>query len=58
MLKDTLRVVVEQAIVAAQADGTLPTFPMPDIQILRPKQADHGDYSCNVAMITAAAIRQ
>ena len=58
MLKDTLRVVVEQAIEAARADGTLPAFDMPDIQILRPKQADHGDYSCNVAMVTAAAIRQ
>lgn len=58
MLKDTLKAVVEQAVTSAQADGTLPDFPMPDVQIMRPKQADHGDYSTNVAMVTAAAIRQ
>jgi arginyl-tRNA synthetase len=58
MLKDTLAIVVAQALTSAQQAGALPAFDQPEIQILRPKQADHGDYSCNVAMIAAAAIRQ
>ncbi len=58
MLKDRIKSVIEAAIAAAQEDGSLPAFEMPAVEMLRPKQADHGDYSNNVAMVAAAAIRK
>ena len=58
MLRDTIQSLLEQAIAAAQADGSLPAFEAPAVAVLRPKQADHGDYSTNVAMVAAAAARK
>ncbi len=58
MLKDTIKSVIEAAITAAQEDESLPAFEMPAVEISRPKQAGHGDYSNNVAMVAAAAIRK
>ena len=58
MIRDQIRDAVEQALTAAQTSGQLPTVDLPVIEVLRPKQADHGDYSTNVAMITAAALRK
>ncbi len=58
MLKDTVKKLVEQALTAAQAANTLPPFDLPVVDIQRPKQAEHGDYSTNVAMVAAAAIRK
>ncbi|MCC6169967.1 MAG: arginine--tRNA ligase [Caldilineaceae bacterium] len=58
MVKDSIRSLVAAAVVAAQADGSLPPFELDEIDIARPKQAGHGDYSSNVAMVAAAAIRK
>jgi len=58
MVRDDVKTLIEAAIMAAQNDDALPDFPMPPVDILRPKQAGHGDYSTNVAMLTAAAIRK
>ena len=58
MIRDSLRVLVHAALEAAQADGSLPAFEVPSVEIQRPKQADHGDYSTNVAMVAAAAARK
>ncbi len=58
MTRDQIRAAIEQALKAAQRGGQLPTIELPVIEVLRPKQADHGDYSTNVAMITAAALRK
>lgn len=58
MLRDPIRQLIQNAIAAAQADGALPAFELPMIDVLRPKQADHGDYSSNIAMVAAAAIRK
>ncbi len=58
MLKDNVRQLIKNALLAAQADSSLPQFEQPTIDILRPKQAEHGDYSTNVAMVVAAAIRK
>lgn len=58
MLKDSLRAIFTQALTAAQQDNSLPAFEVPPVEIQRPKQADHGDYSSNVAMVAAAAIRK
>lgn len=58
MIHNQIQLLVEQAITTAQAANVLPAFALPAVEIFRPKQADHGDYSTNVAMIAAAAIRK
>ena len=58
MIRDSLRTLVQAALQQAQHSGTLPAFELPPVDIQRPKQAEHGDYSTNVAMIVAAAIRK
>lgn len=58
MIHNQIQLLVEQAITTAQAANVLPAFALPVVEIFRPKQADHGDYSTNVAMIAAAAIRK
>jgi len=58
MIRDSLRALVHAALQSAQDDGTLPQFELPAIDLQRPKQAEHGDFSTNVAMVAAAAIRK
>ena len=58
MVRDNIKQTIANALVAAQDAGRLPAFELPGIEIARPKQADHGDYSSNVAMVVAAAIRK
>lgn len=58
MIKDAIQALFQAAIQAAQAGGSLPPFEQPNIEIQRPKQAGHGDYSTNVAMVVAAAARK
>ncbi len=58
MHKDTLCTLLGAALQAAQSDGSLPPFDPPAIGVERPRQADHGDYSSNVAMVAAAAARK
>jgi arginyl-tRNA synthetase len=58
MVRDTLKQLFLSALSAAQESGALPAFPPLGFDVLRPKQADHGDYSCNVAMVAAAAARK
>ncbi len=58
MVRDRLKLQIENAIAAAQRDGALPAFDVPAFDVLRPKQAEHGDYGSNVAMVVAAAARK
>jgi arginyl-tRNA synthetase len=58
MLQDRIKQAVEDAITAAQADGSLPTFDLPDVEIMRPNQPEHGDYSTNVALVAASAVKK
>jgi arginyl-tRNA synthetase len=58
MIKDSLRNLIQAALTAAQAGGALPAFDVPEVEVMRPRQPDHGDYSTNVAMVAAATIRQ
>jgi arginyl-tRNA synthetase len=48
---------VRGAIVAAQADGALPAFDMPDILVERPRETTHGDYATAVALQLARPAR-
>ncbi|AXK73022.1 arginine--tRNA ligase [Lysobacter sp. TY2-98] len=53
-MKSTLRALVEQAIDALRAAGTLPAdAPSPDFVIERPKNRAQGDFSTNAAMLLA-----
>ena len=58
MVRDQIRLLIEQAVITAQSTGALPAFDLPLVEVARPKQADHGDYSTNVAMVVAAAMRK
>lgn len=58
MVRDQIQLLVQQAITTAQNTGALPAFDLPLVEVVRPKQADHGDYSTNVAMVAAAAMRK
>ncbi len=59
MLRDIVQQLIAEAVQSAQADGTLPDLPELEIpMIARPKQADHGDYSSNVALVAAAAVKK
>jgi arginyl-tRNA synthetase len=48
---------VREAIVAAQADGALPAFEIPDILVERPRETTHGDYATAVALQLARPAR-
>jgi len=41
---------VHQALQDAQADGSLPVFPIPKLKIEPPKRPEHGDYASAVAL--------
>lgn len=58
MIRDQIQLLVEQALTTAQTAGSLPAFALPSVEIARPKQAEHGDYSTNVALVAAAAMRK
>src|SRR5215213_1870911 len=58
MIRERLRELVHAALQHAQNDGSLPPFELPSVELQRPKQAEHGDYSTNAAMVAAAAVRK
>ncbi len=45
------------ALDLTQSDGVLPPVPPMEMRIERPKEREHGDYSCNVALRLASAVR-
>ena len=53
LVRDQLAGLLRFALQAAQADQSLPVFPLPQIELARPKVVAHGDYSANVAMTLA-----
>ncbi|PJK06952.1 arginine--tRNA ligase [Lysobacteraceae bacterium NML08-0793] len=57
-MKAQLKSLVEQAIVTLCANGTLPAdLATPDFVIERPREASHGDFSTNAAMLLAKPAR-
>src|SRR5512136_567719 len=50
LVRDQLADLLRSALQAAQTDQSLPAFPLPPIELARPKVAAHGDYSANAAM--------
>ncbi|MBU6350287.1 MAG: arginine--tRNA ligase [Chloroflexi bacterium] len=58
MVRDEIQQTLQKALAAAQQKGELPAVELPALEVLRPKQADHGDYSTNLALVAAAALRK
>lgn len=57
MLQDTIRDIITKAVAALTEHGAFPDVEIPAVEIMRPQVAAHGDYSTNVAMKLAAALR-
>jgi arginyl-tRNA synthetase len=57
LLRDDIAALVARAIKKAQKDGDLPAFDLPPIEVSRPKEAAHGDYTTSVAMQSARLAR-
>ena len=57
LVRNQLAELVGAAVAAAQAAGDLPAFDIPPIEIGRPKDPKHGDFSSTVAMQAAKAAR-
>jgi arginyl-tRNA synthetase len=53
LVRNQLADLVAAAVRDAQAAGDLPAFPVPALEISRPKDPKHGDYSSSVAMQAA-----
>lgn len=58
MIRDQIRQIVTEAIASAKLSGDLPPIDFPSVEIQRPNQPEHGDYSSNVALLAASAIRK
>ncbi len=58
MIRDQIRQIVTDAVAAAQESGNLPSTDIPVVEIQRPNQPEHGEYSSNVAMLVASAVRK
>ena len=50
MIRDEIRALVEQALVAAQAAGNIPQFAAPEVTVEHPQRPEHGDFSANLPL--------
>jgi len=50
VIRDEIRALVEQALVAAQAAGDIPQFAAPEVTVEHPQRAEHGDFSANLPL--------
>jgi arginyl-tRNA synthetase len=57
LLRDELAALVTKAIKKAQKAGDLPAYDSPPVDIDRPKEATHGDYTTTIAMQSAKFAR-
>jgi arginyl-tRNA synthetase len=53
LIRDRIAVLVAEAARAAQQAGDLPPYDLPVVEVSRPKDAEHGDYTTAVAMQSA-----
>lgn len=54
-MRQKVRTIVEETLAALKAKGELSFPELPPYNVEAPKQADHGDWSCNIAMVLARA---
>lgn len=57
MIRDEIATLLIQAIRAAQAQGELPQYEVPSVDLARPKDLAHGDYTTAIAMQSAKLAR-
>ncbi|MAL99522.1 MAG: arginine--tRNA ligase [Alteromonadaceae bacterium] len=57
-MKETIAQLVEQALSSLKASGTLPADFSPPVVIENTRDKAHGDFACNVAMVSAKAARK
>jgi len=55
MIRQEIARLVSEAAQEARESGDLPSMALPEIEIERPQQPDHGDYACSVALRLARA---
>lgn len=58
MLIDEIQAILTEALSAARESGKLPAVELPEPAVEHPKQAQHGDFSTNVALVTASTVRK
>jgi arginyl-tRNA synthetase len=55
-LKETIAEIIKQAVNGAQEAGKLPAVTLPDINIERPQNPEHGDYASSISLKLARAV--
>lgn len=54
---EQVKTILQQALVRAQQEGSLPDVPLPPIGVEIPADISHGDFSSNIAMVSAKLFR-
>ena len=57
LMIETIQQLVTQALEAARKEGVLQLETMPEIQVERPGNSDHGDFATNLHLRLARATR-
>jgi arginyl-tRNA synthetase len=57
LVRDQVAALIAAGVQAAQEDGSLPAFEIPEIVVERPRQVEHGDYASPVCLQLARAAR-
>ena len=57
LIRQEIAALLGRAVEAAQADGSLPAFAVPEIAIERPQNPEHGDYASTLPLKLARAAR-
>ncbi len=53
-MKEKIKHLILQAMTCAHAEGELPSSAFPDVEVEEPKIETHGDFSSNIAMVSAS----
>jgi len=56
-MKQKIKNIIHQAVTKAYENGDLPSLVFPDVEVEEPKVALHGDFSTNISMIMASALK-
>jgi arginyl-tRNA synthetase len=57
VIRDDIAALIARAIADAQEHGELPAFDIPPLEVARPRDPTHGDYTSSVAMQSARGAR-
>jgi arginyl-tRNA synthetase len=57
MIKDVLKELIQNALYKAQKENKLLITKLPELELERPKEKNHGDWSTNIAMVLARLLK-